>query len=177
MEKAKQLWFLLNKIDRNKPEVFQEFTIDKEEYPFFYLLNWNEQPTDEIKRKVALQSLNRFQLRKSLQDSYKIEFSKEEANEIAIPKVNQSELIDLFLENLPVISKLKKNEIVIEEPEIDLAKQNFDFPVSETFAKILLKQGKFELALEVFKQLSLKFPEKKVYFADLIEQVEQKINK
>ena len=41
--------------------------------------------------------------------------------------------------------------------------------MSETFAKILLQQGKKAQAIEIYEKLALKFPEKRAYFADLIE--------
>lgn len=41
--------------------------------------------------------------------------------------------------------------------------------ISETFASILLQQGKKAMAIEIYEKLALKFPEKRAYFADLIE--------
>ena len=41
--------------------------------------------------------------------------------------------------------------------------------ISETFASILLQQGKKARAIEIYEKLALKFPEKRAYFANLIE--------
>ena len=41
--------------------------------------------------------------------------------------------------------------------------------ISETYATILLQQGKKAMAIEIYEKLALKFPEKRAYFADLIE--------
>jgi hypothetical protein len=41
--------------------------------------------------------------------------------------------------------------------------------ISETFAAILLQQSKKAKAIEIYEKLALKFPEKRAYFADLIE--------
>ena len=41
--------------------------------------------------------------------------------------------------------------------------------ISETFAAILLQQSKKAMAIEIYEKLALKFPEKRAYFADLIE--------
>ena len=41
--------------------------------------------------------------------------------------------------------------------------------ISETIAAILLQQSKKAMAIEIYEKLALKFPEKRAYFADLIE--------
>lgn len=43
--------------------------------------------------------------------------------------------------------------------------------VSETLAQIFLKQGHTEKAIKVYEKLGLVFPEKRTYFANLIEQI------
>ncbi len=46
--------------------------------------------------------------------------------------------------------------------------------ISETLARIFAKQGKKEHAIDIYLKLSLKFPEKKAYFADQIENLTKK---
>ncbi len=177
MDKAKQLYFLLEKKDRNKIEVFQSLEEDKEKFPFFFLLNWNEELSEVKQRKVALQSLFRNNYKFSIDGACKIQLVSK-AKELAIEEVvlSQDLIINQFLELSPGISKLKRAEITENYDEIDYSKQTFDFPISETFAKILMKQGKHLMAKEVFEQLSLKFPEKKTYFATLLNELNLKIN-
>ncbi len=176
MDKAKQLYFLLNKIDRDKSEVFHSLLLDKEKYPFFYLLNWNEVlPQKELSR-VALQSLSRRNYKISIDGAEFVNLTDhihETSNETN--ELSQDKIISQFLELSPVISKMKKVDIEKIDNEIDYSYQPFDYPVSETFAKILMKQGKYLLAKEVFERLSLKIPEKKTYFASLIEELNLKI--
>ncbi|MDD6778554.1 MAG: hypothetical protein PUD91_05930 [Bacteroidales bacterium] len=43
-----------------------------------------------------------------------------------------------------------------------------DSTFSESLAKIYIKQGKYSKALEIIKNINLKFPEKSIYFADQI---------
>ena len=49
-------------------------------------------------------------------------------------------------------------------------------PVSETLAKIYIIQGNYPKAIDAYTQLSLKYPEKKIFFANLIEDLKKKIN-
>jgi hypothetical protein len=53
----------------------------------------------------------------------------------------------------------------------DLPEETF----TETLAKIYLKQKRYDRALEIFKNLNLKYPEKNVYFADYIRFLEKLI--
>lgn len=54
--------------------------------------------------------------------------------------------------------------------------QEEGLPVSETLAKIYALQGNYPKAIHAYQQLSLKYPEKKVFFANLISELEKKIN-
>jgi len=64
------------------------------------------------------------------------------------------------------IDEEEKAEIaqdVIEEPT-----QNDDSMLSESLAKMYISRHKYSQALEIIKRLSLKYPEKSIYFADQI---------
>ncbi len=66
--------------------------------------------------------------------------------------------IDAFLVGNPPQRVKPKKEA--KEPEIP--------SLSESFAKILIKNGNYSRALEIITQISLKNPEKSIYFADQI---------
>ena len=49
--------------------------------------------------------------------------------------------------------------------------------MTETLAKIYVKQGKYEDALKAYKILCLKYPEKISLFADKIKNIKKQIKK
>ena len=70
-------------------------------------------------------------------------------------------------------SELKVEEApsILEMPEFSLPEDSF----TETLARIYLKQKRYDRAIEIFKSLSLKYPEKNSYFADQIRFLEKLI--
>ena len=82
-------------------------------------------------------------------------------------------LIDKFLEEEPSISPPIKSDFF--NPE-ELAKQSLednDEIVSETLAKLFLKQGNVAKAIKIYKKLSLLYPEKSTFFAAQIEKINE----
>jgi hypothetical protein len=45
---------------------------------------------------------------------------------------------------------------------------------TEALAQIFVEQGHFDKAVEIYRQLILKFPKKSAYFAGLIEKINKK---
>ena len=76
----------------------------------------------------------------------------------------------------PIDQFLKQGKIVIKEhPDEELQKPEIDDEtterkeiLTETLARIYIKQGKYDKALEIIRRLSLKYPKKNRYFADQI---------
>jgi hypothetical protein len=75
--------------------------------------------------------------------------------------------------------KVKNTDQNVAYPEniADRSVLENDDMLTETYANILLSQGKLEKALLAFEKLSLKFPEKSIYFAARIEEVKLKLNR
>lgn len=84
------------------------------------------------------------------------------------------DIIDSFLKNDPQISPPNAEQINTENKAKKSAEDHNDL-VSETLAKIYIEQMLYDKAIETYEKLSLKFPEKSRYFADLIQSIEKKI--
>lgn len=86
-------------------------------------------------------------------------------------KKEQLDLINNFDEKPIRLSREKMDQ---EENLPDLSEKSTllnDNMLSESFAKLLVKQNKKQEAIEIYRKLILKFPKKKTYFADQIEQL------
>jgi hypothetical protein len=84
------------------------------------------------------------------------------------------EIIDQFIKNAPQISAPRPEQIDNENKAKKSAEDHNDL-VSETLAKIYIEQMLYHKAIETYEKLSLKFPEKSRYFADLIQSIQKKI--
>lgn len=98
---------------------------------------------------------------------------KQEGEEVIPQKKNKSvDLIDRFIQTNPGINKPKKEFF---KPEL-VAKKSEQMPetlASETLARIYEQQGNYKGAIEMYERLILKNPEKKPFFAGLIEKIKK----
>ena len=86
-------------------------------------------------------------------------------------KKKKFELIDRFIENNPKIAPASSTTKKINIKEsIKLDKNEL---MTETLAKVYLEQKKYKKAIQAYKILSLKYPEKSGFFADRIKAVEK----
>lgn len=77
-------------------------------------------------------------------------------------------LIDRFLQDEPRLSKPKAG-FFNQSEAASSSNTDHDEIVSETLARIYVKQGNLAKAIKIFEKLSLNFPEKSSYFAAQIE--------
>ncbi|MBO0357845.1 hypothetical protein J0X19_07795 [Hymenobacter sp. BT186] len=87
----------------------------------------------------------------------------------AAPAPSSLDLINRFLKAQPRL----KSPVVLPtvQEQTDLAARSTSAPpalASESLAKILVKQGKKDRAIEIYEQLMVRQPEKSAYFADQI---------
>ncbi len=88
----------------------------------------------------------------------------------ASSKSEINDLLDRFIAEEPSISKPTK-EFYSPSANAKKSLEESDEIVSETLAKIHVMQGNFSKAIAAYKQLSLLYPEKKVFFASQIEKI------
>jgi hypothetical protein len=101
------------------------------------------------------------------------------------PKVKSNPLVDSFLREEPKIKRPTKETETIERKKAEFfsaqkkGKKSLDelsIPVSETLAKIYILQGNYPKAIYAYEQLLLSNPEKKIFFANQIEELTKKLN-
>lgn len=130
----------------------------------------NQNAVDDNQQKVASNDfyhwLNRGKIRKT---------EKETETKKPHRKVEQKVIIENFLVSKPSITRPKREFFKPEKAQKKGEKISADF-VTETLAKIYLKQDNPEKAIWAYQQLQLKFPEKSAYFAAQITEIEQNKN-
>lgn len=96
---------------------------------------------------------------------------REEVDAAALTKRSSEEIIDTFLQerDLRIVAREDAPDVEVRlQPELD----DEDEIVSEELARIYLAQGLRERAAAIYRKLSLLNPEKSVYFAELIRNME-----
>lgn len=94
----------------------------------------------------------------------------EETIEIQSPIANKMAIIDKFLKDNPKIDPVKSDTV---KPIILTNIKNSDGFMTETLARVYLEQKNYDKAIQSYKILSLKYPEKSGLFAIQIEKVKK----
>ncbi|QJX48797.1 hypothetical protein HMJ29_18510 [Hymenobacter taeanensis] len=91
------------------------------------------------------------------------------------PTKSSIDLINRFLKAQPRI-KTPSHDSKPADEQADLSVRSTQAApaiASESLAKIMVKQGKIDKAIEIYERLMQRQPEKKAYFADQIQQLKQ----
>lgn len=129
----------------------------------------HEMDEDELLRRKSIEELKRI-----VAERIKA-IEEEKRSGLAPASSSKSDIIDKFIEESPTITRGKSQFF----NPVDVAQQSVtdqENIVSETLARIYLKQGHSEKAISIFEKLILKYPEKSSYFAALIEETRLKKN-
>jgi tetratricopeptide (TPR) repeat protein len=86
------------------------------------------------------------------------------------PLKEQIRIIDKFIDEKPSISSRPVTKVIGDQEDLSIASTKFgEDLISENLAVILIEQGKTDKAIDIYKKLIWKFPQKKAYFAAQIE--------
>jgi tetratricopeptide (TPR) repeat protein len=131
--------------------------------PSFYQLD------DDVKSIEGLSELSK---------SINLNAKKKNQTQEEKPEKGRSKdnLIDKFLETGPKLAPVKKDDVQHEDISEQSAEETDEF-MTETLAHVYVKQGYYEKAIKAFQKLSLKYPEKSVYFGRQIEEVRKLLNR
>jgi hypothetical protein len=118
--------------------------------------------------------------RKSKKDEHDIIEEITSRKELKISDAHKKEQLDIinnFIQKEPVLTKRidPDNQANKQEAE-DLSANSTnlsDDVVSETLAKLMIKQGRKQKAIDIYKKLIWKFPQKKTYFVEIIDELKK----
>lgn len=84
--------------------------------------------------------------------------------------VKKQEIIESFIQSDPGVIRADKETKLEGDIAKDSSEENEGF-ITDTLAKIYLKQGLYNKAIYAYEKLCLKYPEKSVYFVTQIEEI------
>lgn len=136
-------------------------------------VNFKLDTTQQIKKEtppVLNQQIieNIFHLQSPLDDL--TEKSKPQTVEFTLKRKDE-QIIERFIREEPQIRPPGPEKLNTENKARKSSEDSYDM-VSETLAQVYIEQMLFNKAIDTYKKLSLKFPEKSAYFADQIRKLE-----
>ncbi|MDX1314203.1 MAG: hypothetical protein R3356_01770 [Eudoraea sp.] len=110
-------------------------------------------------------------IRRQEKEDEKDDSEVKKVEEEGLARKDKFDLIDKFIEENPKIGSI---ENAAEEVDISLStKMDKKALMTETLAQVYLEQKKYKKAIQAYKILSLKYPEKSGFFADRIKAVKK----
>jgi len=103
--------------------------------------------------------------------------SRKELKIVDAHKKEQLNIINNFIEKEPILTKRidadkQSNKQAAEDLSASSTNLSDDV-VSETLAKLMIKQGRKQKAIDIYKKLIWKFPQKKTYFVEIIGELKK----
>lgn len=152
--------------------------INKGEYGWVALMQQLEEQRVQHPEANDFELIEKFLDNMELGASAEVQYSLENMPDLQTERDEQDDLIDSFLEAEAEGELFVPDAMPIDLPEDDpnaLEKIKDRAFLTESLAKVYVKQGKYEQALAIFSELNLKFSKKNSYFADQIRYLEKVI--
>lgn len=150
----------VNKTSIEKPTKLKEKTIGED------IIKAKE--SLEIGKPISFSSTENHSFSEWLQISSRKPIVRE-TNKTFKKTVKKGDLINKFIQNNPKIKPLAKDKTIA----IPIKKNKQDSSLmTATLAKVYLEQKKYENAIQAYRILSLKYPEKSSFFADQIKRIQ-----
>lgn len=90
-------------------------------------------------------------------------------------KSKRDQLIDKFIIDQPKINPAESSSNTLDEI-VSVENTDDSEMITDTLAKIYIKQGFYDKAIHAYEKLSLKYPEKNAYFASQIKKIKEIVN-
>ena len=159
--------------EKNIPEVTEDKTLSAI-YLILEKYNSGNKEEENTLESLLAPSVDYISLLQSEEKLKTIAETNNEGTENEIDQlISQSENLNIRLSAPQTSNSLKEENRDNSTAEGD--ESNEDTFLTESLAKIYIKQRRYSKALEIIKKLSLKYPEKNVYFADQIRFLEKLI--
>jgi len=110
--------------------------------------------------------------------AYLLAVEDTESTDKDTPQMKGQDLIDNFLEQEKgriVLSELEDENTSDNEADNDQEETGEEEYFTETLARIYIKQGRYQRALDIIRRLAERYPKKNAYFADQIRFLEKLI--
>ena len=123
----------------------------------------------KIGKPISFSSVENHSFNEWLQLSNRKPIIRKDEKQDEEPVTKKENIIDTFIKNNPKIKPLAKDKAIA----VPIAKNKQDSSLmTETLAKVYLEQKKYENAIQAYRILSLKYPEKSGFFADQIKRIQ-----
>jgi len=193
MERAQFIKYLYNPALLNR-DTLEQLRVVTNESPWFqagwilYLKNLkiiSSPQFEEVLKKVAVMIPDRKQLYKFLNEEIHFNTSTidqeptmaYQLEDNVSAEVQGNSLIDRFLSSgsgnlIRSNNRNKSSESIVNNGILEKSLSENDELITETLANIYSSQKNYEKAIDAFGKLSLKYPEKSIYFASRIKEIE-----
>jgi len=171
--------FLENKLNfkKNTPVVLppQEISEQKKEISVTQKedkYEINKTPTNQFANETTRKTpVKQVEFINSYISSLSTKDEKKVTNRKSLKQLN---IIENFIKQGIKFKPMTIHEMTLEEAHVDLTKQSTmlnDNLLTESLAQIMLKQGRFDKAIDIYNRLQVKYPEKISYFAKVINEL------